>query len=64
MSTPASPLPRKPRQPRKKLGTPKTDMYVTPGWQEDEEPYTTPEGEQYPNLDTDAKKKARKLQRT
>lgn len=63
MGTPANPLPRKPR---KKLGTPKTDLFVTPGWVEDEVPYTTPEpepGQQHPNPATDQKRKYRKLQR-
>jgi hypothetical protein len=47
------------QQARKKLPRGKVQMYVTPGWEEDE-----PEGpgQQYPMTD-DAKKKLRKLQR-
>jgi len=64
MSTPASPLPRKPR---KKLGKPRTSIEIEPGWVEDEPPITQVEpqgpGQQYPDM-LESKRKARKLQRT
>jgi hypothetical protein len=62
MSTPANPLSRKPRQKK-----PKTDMFVTPGWTEDEPTVNTFEpqgpGQQRPSPATDKQRKLRKLQR-